>query len=376
MKASSSAVTARASRGCSRASDGLMRRSLQATSEGGVTTPFGERYAPVVGTVQDPYPEEIVDFSSVGTYGLYGWELFFHAPLLVATRLSQNQRFEEAQRWFHYIFNPTARSDSPSVTGPERYWVFYPFYQENTAQTIDQLMLELNAGDAELVKQVGQWRQHPFNPHLIARLRPIAYQKTVVMKYLDNLIAWADNLFSQDTIESINEATQLYVLAANILRPRPQSLPASGVTDSETYNSLEGRLDEFSNALVQLENQLPDVFSSFPNPGLDPSTHAHPFPWLHIGTMSRLPTLETLYFCIPNNEQLGAYWDTVDDRLFKIRHCMNIEGVVRELPLFEPPINPMLLVQAAAAGIDISSALGSVSVCPRAPWCSGTRNSN
>jgi hypothetical protein len=34
---------------------------------------------------------------------------------------------------------------------------------------------------------------------------------------------------------------------------------------------------------------------------------------------------------------------------------MNIEGIVRQLPLFEPPIDPGMLVKAAAAGIDISS---------------------
>ena len=56
-----------------------------------------------------------------------------------------------------------------------------------------------------------------------------------------------------------------------------------------------------------------------------------------------------------------GYWDTVADRLFKIRHCMNIEGVVRELPLFEPPIDPALLVQAAAQGIDLSSVLNDLS---------------
>src|SRR5436309_5351908 len=65
----------------------------------------------------------------------------------------------------------------------------------------------------------------------------------------------------------------------------------------------------------------------------------------------------TFYFCIPKNDNLLGYWDTVADRLFKIRHCMNIEGVVRELPLFEPPIDPALLVRAAAAGIDIGSVL-------------------
>jgi hypothetical protein len=34
----------------------------------------------------------------------------------------------------------------------------------------------------------------------------------------------------------------------------------------------------------------------------------------------------------------------VADRLFKIRHCMNIEGVVRPLALFDPPIDPGMLV--------------------------------
>ena len=50
-----------------------------------------------------------------------------------------------------------------------------------------------------------------------------------------------------------------------------------------------------------------------------------------------------------------GYWDTVADRLFKIRHCMNIAGVVRPLALFDPPIDPGMLVKAAAAGIDIGS---------------------
>lgn len=63
------------------------------------------------------------------------------------------------------------------------------------------------------------------------------------------------------------------------------------------------------------------------------------------------------YFCIPQNDQLLGYWDTVADRLFKIRHCMNIEGVVRQLPLFEPPIDPALLVKARAMGLDLGSVL-------------------
>ena len=50
-------------------------------------------------------------------------------------------------------------------------------------------------------------------------------------------------------------------------------------------------------------------------------------------------------------------WDTVSDRLFKIRHCMHLEEVGRQLPLFDPPIDPGALIRAAAAGVDISTVL-------------------
>jgi hypothetical protein len=198
--------------------------------------------------------------------------------------------------------------------------------------------------------QIKEWWHHPFQPHLIARSRIIAYQKNVVMKCLDNLIVWGDQLFRQDTIESINEATQLYILAANILGPRPERIPARGKVETETYFSLKSKgLDEFSNVLVMLENELP--FSTglvTGNPGESEQGGA----LLGLG--------KTLYFCTPKNDKLLGYWDTVADRLFKIRHCMNIEGVVRQLPLFEPPIDPALLVRAAAAGVDLGSILNDI----------------
>ena len=80
-----------------------------------------------------------------------------------------------------------------------------------------------------------------------------------------------------------------------------------------------------------------------------------------------LDTTHAFYFCVPPNDKLLSCWDTVEDRLFKIRHCMNIEGVVRELPLFEPPIDPALLVKAAAAGLDLSSVLADTQA-PLSPY--------
>ena len=52
------------------------------------------------------YPREDVDFNIQSGYALYNWELFYHAPLMIAMRLSENQQFEDADKWFKYIFKP------------------------------------------------------------------------------------------------------------------------------------------------------------------------------------------------------------------------------------------------------------------------------
>jgi hypothetical protein len=59
----------------------------------------------------------------------------------------------------------------------------------------------------ELEFAIDQWRTKPFMPHVVARFRPLAYQKTLLMKYLNNLIEWGDYLFRQDTMESVTQAT-------------------------------------------------------------------------------------------------------------------------------------------------------------------------
>src|SRR5690606_7704606 len=76
-------------------------------------------------------------------------------------------------------------------------------------------------------------------------------------------------------------------------------------------------------------------------------------------------------FCLPYNDRMLKYWDTVADRLFKIRHCLNIDCVFRLLPIYEPPIDPALLVRAAAAGLDIGAVLSDLSA-PRPQYRFGT----
>src|SRR5262249_16419740 len=119
--------------------------------------------------------------------------------------------------------------------------------------------------------------------------------------------------------------------------------------DPETHKATS-LLDSFSNALTHLETQLPT--------SSDAASTVH---GRAANLALTLGSVSNFLFCIPQHDMLLGYWEAVEDRLFKIRNCMNIEGVVRQLPLFAPPIDPALLVQAVAMGIDISSVLNDIS---------------
>ena len=49
-----------------------------------------------------------IDTDIGGPYAGYNWELLYHMPVAVAVHLSNNQRFAEAQKWFHLVFDPTS----------------------------------------------------------------------------------------------------------------------------------------------------------------------------------------------------------------------------------------------------------------------------
>ncbi len=303
----------------------------------------------------DTYPLDDIDFSEGGTYSLYNWELFFHAPLLIAVHLMRNQRFEEARAWFHTIFDPTDTAEADEQT-PQRFWKVKPLYQtywaeSDTAQGIDRLLSLFSPETAPAAKsaiyedvaaQIRYWLDNPFSPWAIARLRWSAYQRTVVLRYVDNLIEWGDSYFRQYTLESVDQARLLYVLASELLGQRPEEVEIRE-PEPQSFQDLHnsGQLDLFSNALVEITAELDPT----------PSTAWDDLP----------PVLSpSLYFCIPRDEKLLAYWDRVEDRLYKIRHCLDIDGVARPLALFDPPIDPGGLVRAVAGGASIASALAAL----------------
>ena len=287
-------------------------------------------------------------------YACYNWEVFFHAPLLIANQFSRQQRFEEAERWIRFVFDPTSVSSSD----PKAFLRFRVFYELKPGRTITEELRALAMAadgratptDVQTVRDlIERWRELPFRPFVVARRRHIAFLWRTLFTYLDNLIAWADSLYRRDTRESIGEATLLYVLAARILGPRPRVAGSPRTHSADSFENLRGKWDDFAN--VWVDTTPPRIFgwgTGGTRPGNDPPPPPEGF----------------LHFCIPVNDKLLSYWNSVEERLFNIRHCRNIDGIAKDLPLLDPPIDPELLVRATAAGLDIGAVLSDLYAPP------------
>jgi hypothetical protein len=286
-------------------------------------------------------------FDSRAPYAIYNWEVFFHAPLRIADQLSRQHKFEEAERWLRYVFDPTSTSAGADA---RRFLKFRVLRELDThrqgvddlkalAQVASGFYTEADVGAVE--KLIQRWRAAPFRPFVIARGRHIAFLWRTLFAYLDNLLAWADSLYRQDTRESNNEAMMLYVLARKILGRRPQRHQGKSVHPAMRYVDLQGKLDAFSNFWIDVGSR-------------GPSRH-HQSGRLVLGRPASSDGM--LLFCMPFNDKLETYWNTVEDRLFNLRHCRNIEGMQRDLPLTEAPIDPELLVRVTAAGLDLGSVI-------------------
>jgi len=368
-----------------------------------------ERFAPSPTNLKWPSALDATQVDFDGLYGQYFWEIFYFIPMLVANGLTINQQFQQAQRWLQYVFNPTrperfvtadaivdetseaiskqaaativtqlqthsignpaapilnqkgevnpafsATTDlsflkvaDPTLTDTQvlmvrnvllnfqlnapasHFWQFRPF-RTHTLQSLQDMLSDSNPA-------VKIYNDDPFDPFAIARLRIGAFEKSTLMAYIDNLIAWGDQLFTQYTWESNTAAYMLYVYAYNLLGPKPQqvgSCAGDGVV--LTFDEIKAKYpDGIPQFLIDLEHFVPPGSASA-QPML-----GHAFNDLFV------------YFCVPENSELMARWDTVNDRMTKINNSMTIDGVYRALPLFEPPLNPLDLVKAAAAGNNV-----------------------
>ena len=288
-----------------------------------VISPFSSSNSVVAGTAA----HERLDLSTGGAYSLYNWELLFHIPVLIAGRLARQQSFSQALAWYRKVFDPTATAGS----SPQRFWRFKQFHDDyadaQPYQTLIAWLTELAEGSAndERAQAVAAWRRDPFNAHRVARMRAGTYPRWVVMRTVETLISWGDARFREGSWEAVNEATQLYFLAQEILGPRPQLVPARHA-QALTYQQLADRqghhtdgVDPFGNAMLAIEaTQSPLALLDDDAPTTSPS-------------MAVLSGVSMLYFGIPANARLLQFWDTIDDRLLKIRSGRDLTGQIRNL---------------------------------------------
>ena len=250
-----------------------------------------------------------------GANGLYFWELFFHLPHLVATRLCAEDRYPEAQNWLHYVFDPRAPAVPSTPAKPcdrPRYWRCRPLTSNGN---------------------VGCETQTPLDPDAIGYAAPKHLQILMFNEYVKNLLAWGDWYYRQLTRDSLVAAKLCYVQAEFLMGKPPV---ARTVTRWETKTVRELlNTSRTRPALEEFEKQLDYSLADFP-----PAAETAPF----MGMLANPP------FKLPINEQLLQLFDLPGQRLRNLRNNLTLDGKPLNIALFSPPTDPNQLLRDLAAG--------------------------
>lgn len=250
-----------------------------------------------------------------GPYGQYLWEIFFHVPYLIATRFTTEQRFEEAERWYKYIFNSAGYRDEDGkpFTGEDgktpRYWNCYPLQQDS-------------AWDALVAMPAST------DPDIIAMADPMHYKLSIFLHTLDLLIERGDAAYRMLERDTLTEAKMYYIQAQQLLGARPD-IRITNTWDNPTLGAEAG-----------------DINNPIPRDDM-PLTFAQ---WLRAGDRNAMGDGQ---FLPPYNDVLLAYWDKLDVRLFNLRHNLSLTGQPLNLPLFSTPADPAQLHRQQSGGDSI-----------------------
>lgn len=250
---------------------------------------------------------EPMDFS--GANALYFWELFYYTPMMVATRLLQEQNFTDANRWLSYIWRPDANGAGD--------WRVRPL-KEDTSWNADPL--------------------DSVDPDAVAQNDPMHYKVSTLMKLLELLISRGDKAYRMLERDTLNEAKMWYMQALGLLGDKPVSILSNGWENPSLSNAADKTQTK----------QFHDEISRIRSGGLLPD----------VRTANTLTGL----FRPQQNEKLLGYWQTLEMRLFNLRNNLSIDGQPLSLPIFAAPADPAALLSAAAAASGGSKSLPSADI--------------
>jgi hypothetical protein len=277
--------------------------------------------------LQPPSAVNRMDFH--GANGLYFWELFLHLPFMVSQRLNLEQKFDEAEQWLGFIFDPARKNAS---NGRPDYWNVRPLMDDPV--------------------EMDYASRKPDDPDGIASSHPVRYRKAIYLHYLKNLLDRGDAAYRQLTPDSLGEAKLWYVRVLDLLGPRPDIklvdhwLP---ITLKTLSDSISTELRAFEQRLISQDQLRAD--SAEANDGQSLYDFAEPA--LYLRTFSPDPTLLDLdsdYLRLPINQHLVRTWDIAEARLDNLRNNRTLDGKPLMLPLFAAPLNPRDLLAAYGQG--------------------------
>ncbi|SDZ68375.1 neuraminidase-like domain-containing protein [Pseudomonas sp. NFIX28] len=242
---------------------------------------------------------EPMDFN--GANALYFWELFYYSPMLVAQRLLLEQRFDDAQRWLQYVWNP-----SGYVVGGRQ-----QSYQWNVRPLEEDLGWNAESLDST-------------DPDAVAQYDPMHYKVATFMRWLDLLLARGDRAYRQLERDTLSEAKMWYLQALHLLGEQPY-LPRTAQWSEPPLALAADKTTQ--RAHLQALEAL--------------SAGGQPMPL----TANSLTAL----FLPQANDVLLGYWRTLEQRLYNLRNNLSIDGRPLALPLYATPANPKELLGAAVA---------------------------
>ncbi len=136
----------------------------------------------------------------------------------------------------------------------------------------------------------------------IPREMPQYYRLATVRQWAQNLIEQGDYYYRLVTTETLRQAKMCYVEVKNLWHG--QSAPnIQDLTEVEDWN--------------------------------DP----------------QLGAVQVEDFAPPYNEEVAQIYQTIEERLYNLRHWLSIDGTPLNIPLIAPPIDPRQLQKAALAGV-------------------------
>ncbi|MFF0087454.1 neuraminidase-like domain-containing protein [Streptomyces canus] len=292
--------------------------------------------------------KEGVDFAPDSPFGNTNWEIFFHLPDLIRQRLADNKQLDAAYDMQRTFFDPLGGSADPDDA-----WKFLPLREAAPVRLEDMLnKLSLPAGHPEreaMEAQIEAMREYPFQAHRIARLRPLAYKKWVVIEAIRLQLAISREFHARfPNPEAFNRAFQPCLLAKALLGPRPETVRQRASMAPRSYAELAPDLNSLGNVLLTAESKLAPLAAAS-GPVSEAAANSQAAGLVQRGAIG--------YFGIPPDRKLLALWDEVEDRLFKLRHSMTLDGEQIQLPLFPPRIDPAALAEAIGSGLSIDQVL-------------------